>query len=75
MQKKLEEVEIELAQRVYKLFVARFDGNNSAFARAANCDEKTVRRVFNNEQGLTVNLLFKFSRALHVEASDLLKDL
>lgn len=75
MQKKVEEIEAELSTRIYKLFLVRFDGNKSAFARASNCHEKTIRRIFNNQQGLTVNLLFKFCYALKIEPSELIKDL
>ena len=75
MQKKLDELEVELSQRIYKLFQTKFEGNNSAFARAAGCHEKTVRRIFNNEQGLTVNLLFKFCSALDITPSNLIDGL
>lgn len=74
MQKQLEKIEIELAQRIYKLFMEKFDGNKSAFARASQCKETTIRRIFRNEQGITVNLLFRLANALEVSASDLLKD-
>ena len=57
MQKQLEKIEIELAQRIYKLFLIKFDGNKSAFARASMCNETTIRRIFRNEQGITFNLL------------------
>jgi plasmid maintenance system antidote protein VapI len=74
MQKQLEKIEIELAQRIYKLFMEKFDGNKSAFARASQCKETTIRRIFRNEQGITVNLLFRLANALEVSVSDLLKD-
>lgn len=75
MQKQLEKIETELAQRIYKLFMEKFDGNKSAFARASECKETTIRRIFRNEQGITVNLLFRLANALEVNATDLLKDL
>jgi plasmid maintenance system antidote protein VapI len=74
MQKQLEKIETELAQRIYKLFMEKFDGNKSAFARASECKETTIRRIFRNEQGITVNLLFRLANALQVNATDLLKD-
>jgi plasmid maintenance system antidote protein VapI len=74
MQKQLEKIEIELAQRIYKLFIEKFDGNKSAFARASECKETTIRRVFRNEQGITINLLIRMAFALDVSVTDLLKD-
>lgn len=74
MQKQLEKIETELAQRIYKLFMEKFDGNKSAFARASECKETTIRRIFRNEQGITVNLLFRLANALQVPVADLLKD-
>lgn len=75
MQKQLEQIEQELSQRIYKEFLKKFNGNKSAFARASNCTEGTVRRVFKNEQGITVNLLLRFCYALDTNITDLLKDL
>lgn len=72
MQKQLEKIEKELSQRLYKLFLAKFDGNQSAFARASNCSETTVRRIFQNKQGITLNLLMRFSYALDVSVVELL---
>lgn len=74
MQKQLEKIEIELAKRIYKLFMEKFNGNKSAFARASECKETTIRRIFRYEQGITVNLLFRLANALEVNATDLLKD-
>jgi plasmid maintenance system antidote protein VapI len=75
MQKQLEKIEIELAQRIYKLFLQRFDGNKSAFAKASECNETTIRRIFRNEQGITINLLIRLAFALDVTVIDLLRDL
>lgn len=75
MQKQLEKIEIELVKRIYKLFMEKFDGNKSAFARASECKETTIRRIFRNEQGITVNLLFRLANALQMPVTDLLKDL
>jgi plasmid maintenance system antidote protein VapI len=74
MQNKLKEIEIELGQRIYKLFLEKFDGNKSAFARASYCDETTIRRIFRNEQGITINLLLRLAFALNTPIADLLKD-
>lgn len=74
MQKQLEKIEIELANRIYKLFLEKFDGNKSAFARACQCKETTIRRIFRNEQGITINLLIRIAFALGISVTDLLKD-
>ena len=72
MQKQLEKIEIELAQRIYKLFIVKFDGNKSAFAKASQCNETTIRRILRNKQGITVNLLIRLAFALEVSVTDLL---
>lgn len=71
MQKHLEEIEIELVKRIYKEFLVKFDGNKSEFARIALCSETTVRRVFRNEQRMTVNLLLRFCFALGIEIKEI----
>lgn len=70
MQKHLEEIEVELVKRIYKVFLVKFNGNKSEFARAAKCSETTVRRVFRNEQRMTVDLLLRFCVALGVEVKE-----
>lgn len=70
MQKHLEEIEVELVKRIYKVFLVKFNGNKSEFARAAKCSETTVRRVFRNEQRMTLDLLLRFCVALGVEANE-----
>jgi plasmid maintenance system antidote protein VapI len=75
MQKQLEKIEIELAKRIYKLFIVKFDGNKSAFARAAECKETTIRRIFRNQQGISVNLLLRLTFALEISITDLFKEL
>jgi len=75
VQKQIEQIEIELTERIYKLFLIKFDGNKSEFARASQCSETTIRRVFRNEQGITINLLLRFAIALDTNASKLLEEL
>ncbi len=53
----------------------KYKGNKSAFAKDVHCDEKTIRLLFNNSQGMSLNLFIRISHALDVEPSDLLKDL
>lgn len=75
MQKQLEQAEIELSQRIYKHFLVKFDGNKSAFARASNCSEGAVRKVFQNKMSITFNLLLRFSVALDVRINELVEGL
>jgi transcriptional regulator with XRE-family HTH domain len=75
MEKRQEIIEAALVQRIYNLFLEKYNGNKSEFARASQCTETTIRRVLRNEQGITVNLLFRLSYALNIEPSELLKDL
>lgn len=70
MQKHLEEIEVELVKRIYKEFLLKFNGNKSEFARASKCSETTVRRVFRNEQRMTVDLLLRFCVALGIEVNE-----
>jgi hypothetical protein len=64
MQKHLEQIELELVARIYKEFLVKFNGNKSEFAKASICSETTVRRVFRNEQRMTVDLFLRFCFAL-----------
>jgi transcriptional regulator with XRE-family HTH domain len=75
MQKQLEQIEIEIVQRIYKLFLVKFNGNKSEFARASKCTETTIRRVLRNEQGITINLLLRLCVALEIEVSELFDEL
>lgn len=71
MQKHLEQIELELVKRIYKEFLVKFNGNKSEFARVALCSETTVRRVFRNEQRMTVNLLLRFCFALGKDVNEI----
>jgi hypothetical protein len=71
MQKHLEQIELELVKRVYKEFLLKFNGNKSEFARAALCSETTIRRVFRNEQRMTVDLFLRFCFALGKEINEI----
>jgi len=73
MHKQTEKIEFEIVQRIYKLFLVKFNGNKSAFAKASSCSEATVRRVFRNEQRMTVDLLLRFAFALDMELIDIFK--
>lgn len=73
--KAIDKLEAEIVDRVYKLFLDKYAGNKSSFAKASNCTETTIRRILRNEQGITVNLLIRMADALDTTSSELLKDL
>jgi plasmid maintenance system antidote protein VapI len=75
MQQQLDQLKMEVTKRVYKLFMEKFAGNKSQFAKAAGCDEKTLRLLFEENQGMTLNLLFKLASALEISPSELLAGL
>ena len=75
MQKQLEQIESELSKRIFSLFLIKYNGNKSEFARASQCRESTVRRVLKNEQGITINLLLRMALALDTTVNELLKGL
>ncbi len=64
MLQQTEQIEAKLVENLYKAFLVKFNGNKSEFARKALCSETTVRRVFRNEQRMTVSLLLRFCIAL-----------
>ncbi len=53
----------------------KYKGNKSRFAKDVGCDEKTLRLLFNNKQGMTLNLFFKIANALKIKPEDLIKGL
>lgn len=75
MQKQMEEIEIEVVKRIYKEVLLKFNGNKSEFAKSAQCSETTVRRVFRNEQRMTLNLLLRFCIALEKNLDELFDDI
>jgi transcriptional regulator with XRE-family HTH domain len=75
MDKELENLEKEISNRLYNIFLIKYEGNKSAFARASDCTEGTIRRVFKNKQSITINLLLRLCQALQISASDLLEGL
>lgn len=75
MQNELDAIQLELTKRIHLLFLEKFNGNKLAFSKAAHCDEKTIRRLFEHQQGMTINLLFKLAFALEVKPTHLLDGL
>jgi DNA-binding Xre family transcriptional regulator len=70
MQICFEKIEVEIVNGIYKKFLIKFDGNKSKFASASLCSETTIRKVFRNEQRMTVDLLLRFCYALEIKVSD-----
>lgn len=70
-----EQIEKEIVNKIYKLFLEKFSGNNSRFANASDCSETTVRRVFRNKQRMTLNLLLRFCHALEIDIKDMFDDI
>lgn len=75
MHKSFEEIETELVNRIYKLFLIKYEGNKSEFARISQCSETTVRRVFRNEQRMTLNLFLRFCTALDIQIEQIFRDI
>ncbi|WP_188051085.1 helix-turn-helix transcriptional regulator [Flavobacterium sp. GP15] len=75
MQKDIENIEAELIDRIYKIFITKYDHNKSSFAKASGCTETTIRRVLRKEQGITINLLVRIAYALNTTVSDLMQGL
>ncbi len=75
MQKQVDQIEIELIQRIYKLFLEKFNGNNSAFAEASQCSETTIRRIFSGKQGVTINLFLRMCHALNIDTREIFEGL
>lgn len=70
-----EEIEKKLSEKIYKLTLEKFNGNNSRFAEASDCSETTVRRVFANKQRMTLNLLLRFCNALDISIIELFESI
>ncbi|MEE1897445.1 hypothetical protein V1389_03795 [Flavobacterium rakeshii] len=75
MQKELDDIKKEVTQRIYKEFQIQFGGNNRQFAKVVGCNEKTIRLLFDHNQGMSLNLFFKLAAAINMTPSDLLKGL
>ena len=53
----------------------KYKGNKLRFSKDVGCDEKKLRLLLNNKQGMTMNLFFKIANALKVKPEDLIKGL
>ena len=75
MQTQLDNIKEALTKRIYILFMEKYKGNKLQFAKKVGCNEKTIRLIFDNNQGMTMNLFFKIASALEIEPVELIKDL
>ena len=75
MQTQLDNIKEALTKRIYILFMEKYKGNKLQFAKKVGCNEKTIRLIFDNNQGMTMNLFFKIALALEIEPVELIKDL
>lgn len=48
---------------------------NVDFAIACDVDEKTIRRIMNGEQNISINVLKRICDALDIKMSDLIKEI
>jgi hypothetical protein len=71
MLSKYEQIEKIVVEKIYKEFLLKYEGNKSKFAKASFCSETTIRRVFSNNQRMTVDLLLRFCDALDIHINDL----
>lgn len=74
-QKQLDNIKVEVTNRIYIRFQDKFEGNKSKFARAAGVHESSIRDLLNGGQGMTLNMLFKLCSALDVSPSEILSGL
>jgi DNA-binding Xre family transcriptional regulator len=75
VQTQLDNIKETLTKRIYDLFMEKHNGNKLQFAKKVGCDEKTLRLIFDKNQGITMNLFFKIAYALEIEPSELIKDI
>lgn len=75
MRNKWEDIQAEITHRIWVEFDRKFKGNKAKFAREAGCDEKTIRKLFDEGMNMKLELLFKLCDALEIEPSDVLKEI
>ena len=75
VQKTLDIIKESLTKKIYLIFLEKYNGNKSKFAKDVGCNEKTIRLLFDHNQGMSLNLFLKIAFALKIEPSELLKDI
>lgn len=75
MQNRFEQIEKKLVIKIYKIFLIKFEGNKTRFAKEALCSETTVRRVFSSKQRMTLDLFLRFCFALEINIQQIFKEI
>jgi hypothetical protein len=75
MQNSFEQIEIKLVNKIYKIFLLKFEGNKTKFAKASLCSETTVRRVFSSKQRMTLDLFLRFCHALEINVQQIFNEI
>ncbi len=75
MQNRFEQIEIKLVNKIYKIFLIKFEVNKTKFAKASLCSETTVRRVFDSKQRMTLDLFLRFWFALDINVQEIFKEI
>lgn len=75
VQKEWDKIQEQITSRIHKEFMAQYGGNKTRFAKKAGCDEKALRKLFEEQMGMSINLLFKLAKALGKDPSEFLEGL
>lgn len=73
--KQLDIIKKEVTERIYQRFMEKYNGNKLQFAKSAGVNESSIRDLFNDGQGMTLNMLFKLCSALDISPSEILAGL
>lgn len=60
-----------LGKKIEELYKRQYSSQN-AFAKAVECDERTIRRVIRGEQNISLLLLRRIADTLNMSVTDLL---
>lgn len=71
MENNLDKFEEKVIEKLFKLAVEKFEGNNSLFARKSNCSEASIRRIYSGKQRMTFNMLLKLCSGLEIDIKEL----
>jgi DNA-binding XRE family transcriptional regulator len=61
----------QLGRKIERLYREKFSSQN-VFAKAVDCDNRTIRRIIRGEQNISIILAIKISKALNIKLTDLL---
>lgn len=75
MQNELDKIEEKVVEKIFKLALEKFEGNNSRFAKKSNCSEASIRRIYNGKQRMTFNMLLKLCSGLEIDIKELLSEI